>query len=151
MMTLLSGFPLISLLLIIPLIAALLIWVTGLQRYARIIALLANLVVLMLAAVLLYAFDPSSAAFQFVEKTPWISSLNIHYSVGIDGISILFLPLTAILFGAIVIASWTSVHTLTGLYYTLLLLLESAMLGIFTALDTMLFFVFWELTLIPIC
>ena len=79
----------------------------------------------------------------------WIPTLHIEYLVGIDGISVLFLPFTVLLFIAALLASWSSVRTLPRLYYTLLLILESATLGIFCALDTMLFFMFWELTLIP--
>lgn len=150
MMNMTANFPLISLLLATPLAGVLLIWISGAKNTARHIALLTNLVVLAISMLLLGGFDAATAGFQFVEKTSWIPSLNIHYSVGIDGISILFLPLTAILFSAVMLASWTSVRNMPRLYFTLLLILESTILGIFTALDTILFFVFWELTLVPI-
>jgi NADH-quinone oxidoreductase subunit M len=77
-------------------------------------------------------------------------SLGIRYHLGVDGIALLFLPATVLLFIGVILASWNSVHTLPRLYYSLLLLLETATLGVFCALDTVLFFLFWELTLIPI-
>ncbi len=77
-------------------------------------------------------------------------TLQIHYAVGVDGISLLFLPLTAILFLGVILASWTNVRTMQRLYFTLLLLLEGTTLGIFLSLDTLLFFSFWELSLVPV-
>lgn len=114
------------------------------------IALLSSLFSLTLSLMLLNGFDATNGGFQFIEKMTWIPSLNIHYHLGIDGISVLFLPLTALLFLALIISSWTSMNAMPRLYYCLLLILQSAILGIFSALDTMLFFFFWELTLIPI-
>ncbi|PUD98644.1 MAG: NADH-quinone oxidoreductase subunit M [Candidatus Sedimenticola endophacoides] len=140
--------PLISLLLSMPL-GALLIWILP-NRSARTIALGTAIVDLCLAMTILLGFDKGQAGFQFVERHDWIPSLNIHYQVGVDGMSVLFLPLTVLLFIGVIISSWTSVRTLPRLYYSLLLILESVTLGIFCALDTILFFLFWELTLIPV-
>ncbi len=145
-----DGLPLLSLLFLPLLLGVALIWLWPRAIGARGIALLAALVNLGVAAAVLLSFDTTDAGFQLIEKHAWIPSLNIHYLVGIDGISLLFLPATGLLFVAVILASWTSVHTLPRLYYSLLLLLETATLGIFCALDTILFFLFWEFTLIPL-
>ncbi len=131
-------------------IGVLLIW--GMQHAdrARAMALSITLLNLAMSGLALWAFDPTLAGFQLVEKYPWIASLGIHYYLGVDGLSVLFLPVTVLLFIGVILASWNSVHTLPRLYYSLLLLLQAATLGVFCALDTILFFLFWELTLIPI-
>ena len=145
-----SSLPLLSCLFLPLLLGVALIWLWPRAVAARGIALVVALVNLGLALVVVLAFDPAQAGFQLIEKHAWIPSLNIHYLVGVDGISLLFLPATALLFVGVILASWTSVHTLPRLYYSLLLLLEAATLGIFCALDMVLFFLFWEFTLIPL-
>lgn len=144
-----GGFPLISLMILTLPLAAALIWTVDASR-ARWIALCAALIDLALALGMVGSFDHNNAGFQFIERSDWIPDLNIEYLVGIDGISVLLFPLTILLFVGVIVASWNNIRTLPRLYYTLLLLLESATLGIFSALDTLLFFLFWELTLIPI-
>jgi len=145
-----TGLPLISLMIMTLPVGAAIIWLLPNERHARFVALATAVVDLILSLAILQGFDTNQAGFQFVEHSDWIPSLNIHYSLGVDGISELFLPLTVLLFNGVVLASWTRVRALPRLYYTLLLILESATLGIFCALDTMLFFFFWELTLVPI-
>ena len=145
-----AGFPLLSLIIMILPAGAGLIWLAPNPARARWIALLTALLDLILTLLAVLRFDPASGGFQFVEQHAWVPSLNIEYLVGVDGMSVLFLPLTVLLFIAVILASWTSVRALPRLYYTLLLILESATLGIFCALDTILFFLFWELTLVPI-
>lgn len=113
-------------------------------------ALFTNLVVLALTIFLALGFDSSVSGFQYVEKHDWITTLNIHYFLGVDGISILFLPATALLFTAVTLASWNSIQTIRRVYFALLLILEFAILGIFSSLDTILFMFFWETTLIPL-
>jgi len=144
-----SALPLLSLLIITLPLGAALIWLSPDPRHARWIALLTALVDLVLTLVVVAGFDSTADGFQFVERIEWIPALNIQYYLGVDGISVLFLPFTVLLFIGALLASWTSVRTLPRLYYTLLMILESATLGIFCALDTMLFFLFWELTLVP--
>ena len=144
-----SGLPLLSLMIITLPIGAGLIWLVPDPRKARWIALLTAVLDLAFTLAIVTGFDRATGGFQFVEQTAWIPTLHVNYLVGVDGISVLFLPLTVLLFIGVILASWTSVRTLPRLYYTLLLILESATLGIFCALDTMLFFLFWELTLIP--
>lgn len=142
--------PVISLLIATLPVSALLIWVIPSPRAARWVTLAAASIDLLLALLVVYGYDSTNGGFQFVEKTSWIPTLNINYIMGIDGITVLFLPLTVILFIAAILTSWNSVHNMPRLYYTLMLLLESSTLGVFCALDTMLFFLFWELTLIPL-
>jgi NADH-quinone oxidoreductase subunit M len=141
--------PLLSLLLLVPVAGAALVWVAPHAAWARSIALFAASAAVAAAVAVAAAFDAGEPAFQLVEKRAWIPSLNVHYMVGVDGISVLFLPAAALLFAGVILASWTSVHLLPRLYYSLVLLLEAAILGVFCALDTVLFFLFWELTLAP--
>jgi NADH-quinone oxidoreductase subunit M len=148
--TSLDGLPLISLLILSLPLGAALVWLMPSARQARWVVLATAVFDLLLALVILWRFDPQQSGFQMVESLNWIPSLNIHYQVGVDGFSILFLPMTVLLFIGVVLASWNSVRTMPRLYFSLLLVLESTTLGIFCALDTMLFFLFWELTLLPL-
>ncbi len=141
--------PLLSLIIFLPLLGAGLIWLLPAQR-ARWVTALAMLGVLGLSSLLLLLFEPAGPRFQFVEKLPWIAPVNVHYLVAVDGLSVLFLPSTALLFLGALVASWNNVRESVRLHFSLLLLFQTATLGIFCALDTLLFFVFWELTLIPL-
>lgn len=147
---LIGDLPLISLLLTTLPVGAALIWLVPRPGWARAIALGTTLTDLVLALAAVALFDRSDPGFQLVEDRAWIPTLQIHYTVGVDGISVLFLPLAVLLFVGVVLASWTKTRTMPRLYFSLVLLLEAATLGIFCALDTMLFFLFWELSLIPI-
>ncbi|MDO9106540.1 MAG: NADH-quinone oxidoreductase subunit M [Methylovulum sp.] len=146
-----AGFPLLSCLILLPLLGAL---ITGLCKElnsAKRVALGFAVIELMIALFLVSAFDINQGSrFQWVEHYAWISSLNIDFIVGVDGISLLFLPLSALLTVLTILASWNSVTTLTRFHFALLLVLEGITLGVFSALDMMLFFLFWELTLPPI-
>ncbi|MDP2786720.1 MAG: NADH-quinone oxidoreductase subunit M [Pseudomonadota bacterium] len=143
----------LTLLLLVYPLGALLIWLAPRPDSARVVALAANAVGLTLAALVLAGFDPTQSGFQMVERAAWIPSLNIDYAVGVDGISVLFLPATALLFLGVNLASWNSAQhgkdKLPRLYHSLLLLQAGATLGVFCAVDTMLFFLFWELSLVP--
>lgn len=145
-----SEFPFLSAMLLVLLAAAALIWLFRDLRQARWVALGATSLALLLTLVMLWRFDSSSQGFQFIERMQWIPTLHISYLVGVDGISILFLPMTQLLFLGVIVASWTSVRSMAQLYFSLLLLLEAVTLGIFCALDTILFFLFWEMTLLPL-
>lgn len=149
MTALLTDFPWLSLLLFLLPMGALL---TGLMpaQDARWTALTTALLVLVLTLVVLATFDPTQTGFQLVESSPWMPKLGVYYRLGVDGLSVLFLPFTALLFVAVIIASWNTIRHLPRFYFALLLVLECTILGIFTALDTILFFLFWELTLLPL-
>ena len=141
--------PWLTVLLTLPLLASVLIWMMDI-RHARHIALGASILSLLVSIMLIAQFDDTNSQFQLVVTSPWITSLNSHLTLGVDGISILFLPLTCLLFIGVILTSWNNVDSIRRLYYSLLLLLQASTLGIFMAMDTLLFFLFWELTLIPI-
>ncbi len=129
------GFPILSLLILLPLVWTLLLPLLPEGRAARVVALAGALLELMLALVMLASLDPSVAGMQLVEQAPWIPSLNVQYLLGIDGIAALFPPLTALLFCGVILASWTSIQFMPRLYFALLLALESFTIGVFCALD----------------
>ena len=142
--------PLLSWLLLIYPVGALLIWLVPRALPPRALALAISGIGVGVSLLIVGGFDASEPGFQMRESADWIPSLNIHYAVGVDGLSVLFLPATALLFLGAILASWNGTRTLPRLYFTLLLLLAGATTGVFCALDTILFFLFWELTLIPI-
>jgi len=145
-----SHVPMLSLMIFTLPLMAMLIWLLDPAR-ARWVALFATLLEILFASLLVMGFDAADPGFQYVERIQWMPTLNIQYLVGVDGISVLFLPLTVLLFLGVILASWNSTRTnLPRLFFSLLLLLESIMLGVFCALDTILFFFFWELSLIPL-
>jgi NADH-quinone oxidoreductase subunit M len=93
-------------------------------------------------------FDRTTTAFQYLEKTPWIPSYNINYAIGVDGISVSMVLLTALLCPICVLASWGIDKGIKG-YFALFLLLDTGMMGVFVALDFFLFYIFWEVMLLP--
>ena len=146
-----AGFPLLSLIILWPLLGAITTGVTCNIKQAKKIALAFAGIELILTLIVLALFNTSeSNLFQLVEQYAWIPSLNIEFLIGIDGISVLFLPMSALLTLMAIMASWNSVQHLNRFHFALLLALESVTLGVFLALDTVLFFLFWELTLPPI-
>ena len=150
MIPLSDTFPLLSLILLLPLLGAGLLWLFPNRREARWITLSTLLLDLLLSLQLIKGFDPTQSGYQWVEQYPWIPDLNVHYQLGVDGISLLFIPASPLLFVGVVVSSWTVISHLPRLYYALILLLATAILGIFMAVNTILFFLFWELTLLPI-
>ncbi len=144
-----SDLPMLSLLLLLYPAGALLVWLTPRPALARWVALAVNAVGLGLGIIAVMALDPTQGGFQLREQADWIPGLNVHYAVAIDGISALFLPATALLFLGVGVASWNSVRELPRLYHSLLLLQAGATLGVFCAVDLVLFFLFWELSLVP--
>jgi NADH-quinone oxidoreductase subunit M len=119
----------------------------AIDRNAKWIALATTLVVLALSLVMLAGFDASNPGFQFVEKTPWFMGLSYH--LGVDGISILFIVLTAFLMPLCVIASWRAIESRVSEYLAAFLILETMMIGVFAALDMVMFYIFFEAGLIP--
>lgn len=114
---------------------------------ARWIALGTTLVVLAVSILLTAQFDPSNTAYQFVEFVPWFAGASYH--LGVDGVSILFVLLTAFLMPICVIASWKSIEKRVVEYMVAFLILETLVIGVFTSLDLFLFYVFFEGTLVP--
>ncbi|KKM08763.1 hypothetical protein SY88_21855 [Clostridiales bacterium PH28_bin88] len=142
--------PWLSLLLTVPLAAAAIILLLpkDQHRTVKVVALLASSTGLLLSLWLYLGYDRQTAGFQYVEKHNWISSLNINYHVGADGISLPMVILTTFIFVCAVLASWGQTKRVKE-YFLLVSVLEAAVLGVFTSLDLFLFFLFWELELIP--
>jgi NADH-quinone oxidoreductase subunit M len=141
----------LSLLIILPAAAglALLLVPPGKTGLLKGLSLFAALLALLVAVKLFAAFDPASASMQFSLDRPWISAFGISYSLGIDGISLLMIMLTALLMPVAVLASFSYIKESRRAYYVCLLLLESAMIGVFAAADLFVFYLFWEAMLIP--
>ncbi len=147
-------FPILSLITFLPLLGVFLILcVQGNEKAvasnARSIALVTSLVTFALSVYMYMGFDKSSADFQFVERFDWLPGFNIAYKMGVDGISVFFLLLSTLLTPICILASWESIQKRVREYMMAFLLLETMMLGMFSALDLILFYVFFEGVLIP--
>ncbi|MDW8335626.1 MAG: NADH-quinone oxidoreductase subunit M [Tepidimonas sp.] len=118
-------------------------------RVVRWIALVGALLGLAVTVPLVTGFDSSSAAMQFVEKALWIERFQVHYHLGIDGISLWLIPLTAFITVIVVLAGWEVITERVNQYMGAFLILSGLMIGVFAALDAMLFYIFFEATLIP--
>ena len=118
----------------------------GVVRAMALIGAVASFVVTL---PLISGFDTSSAGMQFVEKMPWIERFNIHYHLGVDGLSLWFVPLTAFITVIVVLAGWQVIQERVAQYMGAFLILSGLMVGVFSSLDGMLFYVFFEATLIP--
>lgn len=149
-MTMNETFPLLTLCLGWPLLGALALAFVRHLPTAKGLALGVAGIELLLTLLVVKQFNPDYGGFQLLEDYAWIPGLNIHYQVGVDGISLWFLPMTALLTVMALLAGWNTVRHLTRFHLALLLILESVTLAVFTALDLALFFLFWELTLPPI-
>jgi len=113
------------------------------------VALIVAIVTMLLSFWLYGMFDPIANGMQFEQDIPWVTSIGIHYHIGIDGISLLLILLTTILTVLAILASWTSITQGVKGYFISMLLLQVGMIGVFVALDLFLFYVFWEVMLIP--
>ena len=118
-------------------------------RKVRWIALIGAVVSLLVTLPLYEGFKLGTSAMQFVEKSPWIERFNVHYYLGVDGISLWFVLLTAFINLVVIIASWEAITTRVNQYMAAFLILSGLMIGVFSALDGLLFYVFFEATLIP--
>ena len=144
-----SRYPILTVMTFLPLAGAAVILLLG-DRLARWIAL-ATTVIALAASVPLYVhFDKTSSALQFVETVPWIRSWNVDYGMGVDGISLPFIFLSAVVSVLCVAASWTAVQVRVREFYAALLMAETAMIGLFASTNLFLFYVFWELMLVPV-
>ncbi len=133
-----------------PLVGALFLTVLPRRdRDIRVVAFLVSLITFAFSLHLPVYFHRAQAGFQYEVDKPWISSPNIHYHMGIDGISMWLIVLTTFLTPLCVLISWKSVHDRVKEFFILLLILETALIGVFTSLDLFLFYFFWEATLIP--
>ena len=115
----------------------------------RITALVVSLLTLVLGGMLYSGFDSSVAGMQFVERYTWIEAINVDYYLGVDGISVPLILLTAFITPLVVLAGWSSITARPAQYFAAFLILEGLMIGVFSALDGILFYVFWEFMLVP--
>ncbi len=144
--------PLLSLAIWVPIAAALLVLAAGGDRNARLqrwIALVGALCGFLVTLPLYTGFKLELGGMQFEELVDWIPRFGVHYHLGVDGISVLFLLLNSFVTVLVVIAGWTVIENRVGQYYAAFLMLSGVMNGVFAALDGVLFYVFFEATLIP--
>ena len=146
--------PIISLTIFLPLVGALLIAFIRdedaiVARNARNVALWTSLITFVLSLLLWLGFDKTTAEFQFVQRVPWIPDFNIAYHVGIDGITLFFVLLSTFLTPICILASWRAIESRVKEYMITFLVLETMMVGVFSSLDFVLFYLFFEGTLIP--
>ncbi len=146
-----SGFPLLSFITFFPLLGALILVLINRDKVEllRTTALVITLIEFLLSLPLVMFFQSDTASMQFVEQAPWIESMGITYCMGIDGISLWIIMLTTLLTPICVLGSWSYITKWVKHYMICMLVLETSMLGALMALDLVLFYVFWELMLIP--
>jgi NADH-quinone oxidoreductase subunit M len=147
-----QGLPLLSLAIWAPIIAGIAVLLTGGDRNAqasRVIALIGAAISFAVTIPLYTGFNSQASGFQFVEMRPWIEVLNVNYHLGIDGISLLLILLNSLTTVIVVIAGWEVIQSRVSQYMAAFLVLSGLMNGVFSSLDALLFYVFFEATLIP--
>ncbi|HTL14553.1 MAG TPA: proton-conducting transporter membrane subunit, partial [Thermomonas sp.] len=146
-----THWPLLSLLIWLPILGGVFTLMAGNARpqAARWIALAFAVAALVLTLPLLAGFDLASPAMQFVERQAWVPAYAIEYNVGADGISVALIALTTLTTVLVLVGAWGSVDKRVSQYYAAFMVLEGLMIGVFAALDAMLFYVFFEGMLIP--
>jgi len=140
---------LLSSLIFLPVVGAFILLFIRNADVVRKIAIVFAVAELGLCIPLLTNFNPAVATMQFTETAPWIAAWNIYYKLGVDGISVLFVALSALLTVASILVSWTAIQDRVREFMIAMLLLEAAMIGVFMSLDLFLFYIFWEAMLIP--
>ena len=144
-------FPLLSLVTFLPLVGAILLLFLRREqeKLVRMLSLVVTGVTFVITLALPLSFDFRSGEMQFVEKVPWIPTMGVTYFMGMDGISLWLVCLTALLSPIAVLCSWEAITDRIKEYHVFLLLLHTGMMGVFLALDFFLFYVFWEVVLVP--
>ncbi|MEO5709124.1 MAG: NADH-quinone oxidoreductase subunit M [Nocardioidaceae bacterium] len=151
-----NGFPLLTTALLLPIVGALVVVVLpkgGRADLPKVVALGFSLVTLVVVAVVTVGFDPNGARFQFSEEHQWIRAFGAHYALGVDGIGLVLVLLTAILTPVVILASWNDGEQGRwgiNAFFAWMLALEGLAIGVFAAIDVFLFYVLFEATLIPI-
>lgn len=146
------GFSLLSVAIWLPIIFGVLVLATGSDRnapLARVIALVGSILGFLVTIPLYVGFDKMTSAMQFVELHDWITHFNIHYHLGVDGISVLFVLLNSFFTPLVVIAGWKVIEKRVAQYLAAFLIMSGLVNGVFASLDAVLFYVFWEAMLIP--
>ena len=147
-----QGSSLLSIAIWVPIVAGFAVLTTGSDRHAgvaRMVALAGAILGFVVTLPLYAGFDPSAHGFQFVQMKPWIEAINVNYHLGIDGISLLLILLNSFTTILVVIAGWQVIEERVAQYMAAFLFLSGFMNGVFAALDGLLFYVFFEATLIP--
>lgn len=149
-----AGFPILSLITWLPIVGSVVIMLIRgdeetIASNARWAALWTSLIVLALSLVLWVSFDPQEPGFQFVESVSWLPEFHVGYRMGVDGISVLFVLLSTVLTPICILASWEAIHVRTREFMLAFLVLETMMVGMFCALDFVVFYMFFEGVLIP--
>ncbi|MGD8557727.1 MAG: NADH-quinone oxidoreductase subunit M, partial [Chromatiales bacterium] len=146
-----ADWPILSIIIWLPIIGGLLVLGSGdkAPNVSRWLALFVSIATFLLSLPLWSGFDSSTASMQFVEKAAWIPAYDIHYYLGVDGISMPLIILTTFITVLVVIAGWEVIQYKPSLYMAAFLVMEGVMVGVFAALDSMLFYVFWEAMLLP--
>ena len=142
-------YPILSITTFVPVVGAILILFIRNNRLVKWVALSTTVLTFIVSLPIYKNFDKSTYEMQFVEIHPWVPAWNIDYKVGVDGISVLFIILVAILSILCVTVSWKAIEHKTKEFFVSLLIMETAMMGVFISLNIFLFYLFWELTLIP--
>ena len=142
------GFPWLSVIVFLPLIGAVALFLVN-ETAVRWAALAVAVATFAVSLPLWWLFDPASGQMQFTEHVRWIASPPIHYSLGMDGISLPLVLMTTFLTPFCVLASWRAIETRIRSFMVTLLVMEAAMLGVFVAMDFVLFYIFWEAMLVP--
>lgn len=149
MMAILNSVPLLTVVVFLPVVGAVLLLPLRSERALKWTAMATTLLTFVVSLPLFFAWQTGEAGYQFVEQAPWVPAFGISYHVGVDGISLFLVLLTTFLMPLTLVFSWDTVKDRLKAYLVLMLLLETAMLGVFVALDLVLFFVFFEASLIP--
>jgi len=149
-----AGFPILSLITWLPLVGCVVIMsVRGdeetVASNARWTALWTSLIVFVLSLILWFRFDPAEAGFQFNESVSWLPEFGVGYRMGVDGISVLFVLLSTLLTPICILSAWEAIHTRVREFMLAFLILETMMVGMFCALDFVVFYIFFEGVLIP--
>jgi NADH-quinone oxidoreductase subunit M len=146
-----ANFPILSLILFTPAVGAVLLLFVS-RRQENLIRWIANLFAFagfLVSVPLWFYYDPANTQYQLVERIPWIPSIGAQYFLGVDGFSTLMILLTTLMGCIAVLSSWTAITERVKEYYVFLLVLQSGMIGAFVSLDFLLFFLFWEVMLVP--
>ena len=141
-----ADWPLLSLVIWTPIVGGFLVLATGEsgETGARRVALAISIITFILSIPLFSEFDRTTYLMQFVERASWISHFNVHYYLGVDGISVPLILLTTFTTVLVVIAGWEVIKYRVSQYMAAFLIMEGTMVGVFAALDAVLFYVFWE-------
>src|SRR5690606_39225927 len=143
--------PILSIVVWLPILAGLIVLAIGSERalLAKRVALAATVLTFIVSIPLYTGFDLTTSDMQFVERLPWIEAFQVYYHLGVDGISMPLILLTTFLTPLVIIAGWEVIKVRPAQYFASFLLLEGMMIGVFAAVDGLLFYIFWEAMLVP--